>query len=125
MFGEMRLAATLQSVRHSPGALTARQVLWMATRNGARTLGLEREIGSIQPGCRADLILVEQRRAHLQPGPDPYSTVVYAARADDVRLTMVDGEVLVDEFAATRVDAGEVAETARREAGALAARAGL
>jgi 5-methylthioadenosine/S-adenosylhomocysteine deaminase len=125
MFGEMRLAATLQAIRNGPGALTAKQVIWMATRNGAGTLGLEHEIGSIQVGRRADLILVDTARAHLQPGPDPYSTVVYAARPNDVRMTMVDGEILVDEFALVRVDEREIATEARSEARALAARAEL
>ena len=125
MFGEMRLAATLQAMRMGPGALPARQALWMATRNGARTLGLEREIGSIEPGRRADLTLVDRDRPHLQPGPDPVSTLVYAARPDDVRMTMVDGEILVDDFALTRVDWQAVAWEARHEAGALAARVAL
>ena len=68
----------------------------MATREGARALGLEDEIGSIEPGKRADLILVERDAPHLAPDRDPWSTLVYAARGTDVRLTMVDGEVLVD-----------------------------
>ena len=125
MFGEMRLAAMLQAVRRHPGALTARQVLWMATRNGARTLGLEREIGSVEPGKRADLILIDRDRPHLAPAPDPYSTIVYAARPDDVRMTMVDGVIVVQDFAPTRVDPEAVAADARSEARALAARAGL
>jgi cytosine/adenosine deaminase-related metal-dependent hydrolase len=65
MFDEMRLAATLQAMRQAPGALTARDVLWMATREGARALGLEREIGSIEAGKRADLILIDRDRPHL------------------------------------------------------------
>ncbi len=125
MFGEMRLAATLQAVRRHPGALTARQVLWMATRNGARTLGLEREIGSVEPGKRADLILIDRDRPHLAPAPDPYSTIVYAARPDDVRMTMVDGVTLVRDFAPTQVDPQAVAADARSEARALASRAGV
>jgi 5-methylthioadenosine/S-adenosylhomocysteine deaminase len=125
MFAEMRLAATLQSMRCGPGSLRARQALWMATRNGARTLGVEGELGSIETGKRADLILIDASRPHLHPGPDPYSTIVYAARPDDVRLTMVDGERLVDEFAPTRFEAAEVVAAARDEARALAARAGL
>jgi 5-methylthioadenosine/S-adenosylhomocysteine deaminase len=125
MFTEMRLAATLQAMRRAPGALTAKQVVWMATRNGARTLGLEDEIGSIETGRRADLILIDTAGPHLHPGPDPYSTIAYAARPSDVRMTMVDGEVLVDEFAPTRVDAQEVVAAARHEARALADRAGL
>jgi len=125
MFDEMRLAATLQAMRYEPGALPAREVLWMATREGARALGLDDEIGSIEPGKRADLILVERDRPHLSPGRDPWSTLVYAARGTDVRLTMVDGEVLVDDFRLTRVDADEVVANAGRAARDLELRAGL
>jgi 5-methylthioadenosine/S-adenosylhomocysteine deaminase len=119
MFEEMRLAAVLQSVRHHPGVLPAREVVAMATREGARALGLQDEIGSIEPGKRADLILID---AH---GPDPYSTIVYASRGTDVRTTIVDGEVLVDEFRPTRWDHKEITATAHAEAAALARRANL
>jgi 5-methylthioadenosine/S-adenosylhomocysteine deaminase len=119
MFEEMRLAAVLQSVRHKPGALTARDVVWMATREGARALGLDHEIGSIEPGKKADLILVD---AH---GADPYSAVVYASRGTDVRTTIVDGQVLIDDFRPTRWDFSEIAAIAGAEATALAARANL
>ncbi|MGE5244525.1 MAG: 5'-deoxyadenosine deaminase [Betaproteobacteria bacterium] len=125
MFEEMRLAAALQAMRRAPGLLPARDVLWMATRAGARTLGLEAEIGSLEPGKRADLIVVDRDRPHLAPGPDPYSTLVYAARGSDVRTTIVDGEVLVDEFGPTRVDPSAVAAEARQAARLLAARAGI
>ena len=125
MFEEMRLAATLQAVRHQPGALTARDALWMATREGARALGLDHEIGSIEPGKRADLIVVERDRPHLAPDVDPWSTLVYAARGTDVRLTMVDGEILVRDFGLTGLDGAEIASDARHAAAELAARAGL
>jgi len=125
MFEEMRLAAVLQSVRHAPGALTARDAVWMATREGARALGLETEIGCIAPGTRADFILVDRTRPHLALGVDPYSTLVYAARGTDVRTTVVDGDVLVDNFTATRWNPAELAHAARVEAAALAARAGF
>ena len=120
MFEEMRLAAVLQSVRHQPGALTARDVVWMATREGARALGLEHEIGSIEPGKRADLILDRRARPPIR-----YSAIVYASRGTDVRTTIVDGEVLVDDFQPTRWDFNEIEATARAEATALAARANL
>ena len=123
MFEEMRLAAILQATRHSPGVLTAREVLSMATRAGARTLGLDHEIGSIEPGKRADLIVIDRDRPHLLPGPDPYSTIVYAARATDVRTTVVDGDVLVDAFTPTRMDPQEIAADASTAARELAARA--
>jgi 5-methylthioadenosine/S-adenosylhomocysteine deaminase len=125
MFEEMRLAAVLQAMRRQPGVLTARDVLWMATRAGARTLGLEREIGSLEAGKKADLIVVDRDRPQLAPGPDPYSTLVYAARGGDVRTTIVDGELLVDDFAPLRVDPVEVVAEARRAARDLAARIGL
>src|SRR5581483_5373185 len=99
MFEEMRLAAILQAMRRKPGALPARDVLWMATRAGARTLGLEAEIGSLEIGKHADLIVVDRDRLHTAPDPDPYSTLVYAARGSDVRTTIVDGELLVHDFA--------------------------
>ena len=125
MFGEMRLAATMQAVRQAPGALTARQVLWMATRNGARTLGLESAIGSIAPGKQADLVVLWRDRPHLAPGPDPFSTVVYAARPDDVRTVVAGGTVVVADGRLAGLDPGEVAADARTAARALALRAGL
>jgi len=125
MFEEMRLAAVLQAMRKEPGILPARDVLWMATRAGARTLGLEDEIGSLEVGKRADLIVVDRDRPHLAPGPDPYSTLVYAVRGSDVRTTVVDGELLVDEFTPIRVDRAEIAVQAREAGLALAKRAKL
>jgi len=119
MFEEMRLAAVLQAVRLKPGALTAREVVHMATREGARALGLEHEIGSIEVGKRADLIVIDAQ------GPDPYSTIVYASRGTDVRTTIVDGQVLVDDFRPTRWDRNDITATARAEATALASRANL
>jgi 5-methylthioadenosine/S-adenosylhomocysteine deaminase len=125
MFEEMRLAAVLQAMRRGPGVLPAREVLWMATRAGARTLGLEGAIGSLEAGKRADLIVVDRDRPHLAPGPDPYSTIVYAARGSDVRTTVVDGELLVEDFAPVHVDRAGIAAEARVAAHQLASRAGL
>jgi cytosine/adenosine deaminase-related metal-dependent hydrolase len=125
MFDEMRLAATLQAIRHEPGALTARDALWMATREGARALGLESQIGSIEEGKLADLILVDRNTPHLAPDADPWSALVYAARGTDVRLTMVDGEVLVDDFKLVRLDGREIAVEASLASRAIAQRVGL
>ena len=119
MFEEMRLAAVLQSVRLQPGALNARDVVQMATREGARALGLDADIGSIEVGKKADLILIDAA------GPDPYSTIVYASRGTDVRTTIVDGQVLIDDFRPVLWDPAELAASARREGAALARRAGL
>ena len=125
MFEEMRLAATLQAVRLQPGALPARDVLWMATREGARALGLDDDIGSIEAGKRADVILVERDRPHLAPDADPWSTLVYASRGPDVRMTMVDGEVLMRDFQLVHVDADAVTAEARAASAELRARAGI
>ncbi len=124
MFTEMRLAATLQAMTRSPGALPARDVLTMATREGARAIGLASELGSIEVGKRADLTIVDRNGPHLATNPDPFSAVVYAARPSDVRTTIVDGEVLVDDFRLVREDLEEIVSVARREARALALRAG-
>jgi 5-methylthioadenosine/S-adenosylhomocysteine deaminase len=125
MFDEMRLAATLQAVRIAPGALPAREVLWMATREGARAVGLENEIGSIEPGKRADLIVIDRDRPNLLPAPDPWSAIVYSARGTDVRYVMVDGEILVDNFELTREDPHELATQARAAAAELVRRSGI
>ena len=125
MFDEMRLAATLQAMRKAPGVLPARDVVWMATREGARALGQEGEIGSIEPGKRADLLLIDRAAPHMVPSPDPWSTIVYAARGTDVRSVVVDGELLVHDFALTRMDAAEVSREATAAAAELAGRAGL
>ena len=125
MLGEMRLAATLQSIRVSPGAVSARDALWMATRAGAQALGLESETGSVDVGKRADLILIDGSAGHLAASPDPFSAIVYAARAHDVKLTMVDGRVLVKHAAPVYLDAQATVSEARSEAAALAARAAI
>jgi 5-methylthioadenosine/S-adenosylhomocysteine deaminase len=125
MFTEMRLAALLQAVTQGPGALTARDALAMATRGGATALGLDADIGSIEAGKRADLIVIDRDRPHLLPGLDPYSTIVYAARATDVRATIVGGEVLVRDGQAVRVDLGEITADARTAARELTVRAGV
>ena len=97
----------------------------MATREGARALDMDAEIGSVEVGKRADLILVDRKRPHLAPDADPWSTLVYAARGTDVRLTMVDGEILTRDFALLHVDSEEIAATARTAAAELATRAGI
>ena len=125
MFEEIRLAAALQAVCEVPGALSARDAIYMATREGARALGMDGEIGSIEPGKRADLILVDRNRPHLQPDADPWSTLAFAARGTDVRLTMIDGDVLAEHGRLSRLDSAEIQAAARAGAAELAARAGI
>ncbi len=96
MFEEMDLAAKLQKVTTlDPQALPAGAVLEMATIGGARVLGLEREIGSLETGKRADIITVRLDRPNAVPLYDPVSQMVYALKADDVRDVMVNGKPVV------------------------------
>ncbi len=96
MFEEMDLAAKLQKVTTlDPRALPASAAFDMATIRGARALGLEKEIGSIETGKRADLIIVRLDRPNAVPLYDPISQMVYALKAEDVRDVMVNGRVVV------------------------------
>jgi 5-methylthioadenosine/S-adenosylhomocysteine deaminase len=95
-FAEMRLAALIQKPRLGPETLPAAQVLELATLGGARALGLEAEIGSIEPGKRADIAVLDLDGPHAQPeAADLVSRIVYSARASDVRHAIVDGRVVV------------------------------
>lgn len=96
MFEEMASAARLQKIAsRDPKALSARDVLEMATISGARCLGLEDKIGTIEVGKRADIIVVDLRQARTQPVYSVESTLVYASSGDDVVTTIVDGKVLM------------------------------
>ena len=96
MFEEMDLAAKLQKViTMDPQALPASAALDMATIGGARVLGMEKEIGSIETGKRADLIVVRLDRPNAAPIYDVVSQMVYALKADDVRDVMVNGRPVV------------------------------
>ncbi len=97
MFTEMRTAALLQKVVHGPEVLPARRALQMATIDGARAMGLESEIGSLEPGKRADLAVVRLDRLHATPVGDVVSALVYSAQADDVETVIIDGRVLMHE----------------------------
>ncbi|HET9369086.1 MAG TPA: 5'-deoxyadenosine deaminase [Vicinamibacterales bacterium] len=125
MFREMRLAATLQAAQVSPGRLTARDAVWMATRAGAQTLGLDAEIGSVEVGKKADVIVVGVDDIRHAPGADPYSHVVYAAGPSDVRATIVDGRLVARDGTLAWGERGAIAHEARSAATRLMARAGL
>jgi cytosine/adenosine deaminase-related metal-dependent hydrolase len=123
-FHEMRLAATLHLARAGPRAMPASEVLAMATIRGARALGLDAEIGSIEPGKRADLAVVDLAAPHLVPaGPDPHATLVYAACKTDVTDTIVDGRWLVRGRKLVSLDAVDLTARASAEAARVLARA--
>lgn len=123
MFTEMRLASLLQKVRRGPTALPASRALQLATIEGARALGLDSEIGSIEVGKKADLAIVDLEKLHALPSPDIISALVYSGRASDVRSVIVDGKLLVDEGRLLGLDERQLAEASRRQAGKLVERA--
>jgi 5-methylthioadenosine/S-adenosylhomocysteine deaminase len=123
MFTEMRTAALLQKLAHGPEVLPAGQVLRMATIDGARAMGLDQKIGSIETGKRADVIVVNLDQLHSSPGHDVVSTLVYSAGASDVRTTIIDGHIVMRDGELTTLDESGVIQDAKREANALAERA--
>ncbi len=124
-FLEMREAALMQKVRVGAEALPAREVVRLATEGGAKALGWEKEMGTLEVGKRANLILVSQDNVHTLPSADPATNVVYANSAADVLMTIVNGEILYEDGALTTLDEERLKEEARRQWKRLAARAGL
>ena len=124
-FAELSLAAGIARVRHRDDPLPARELVALATCDGARALGLGDETGVLAPGRRADLAVVDVSGPHHAPFAtrDPYVTLVHAARAGDVTLTVVDGRVLYERGAWTTLDAERVHAAAGDEAVALVRRA--
>jgi cytosine/adenosine deaminase-related metal-dependent hydrolase len=124
-FTEMRHAALLAKVRTGVATLPARRALRLATIDGARALGLGDVTGSIEVGKRADLAVVRLDGAHVEPGGDVFSRLVYACTARDVVHVLVDGEIVVKGREHQRLDAERVKARARSEARKLVRRAGL
>jgi 5-methylthioadenosine/S-adenosylhomocysteine deaminase len=106
LFGEMQSAAMLhKAARLDPTAMDAASVVRMATIEGARVLGLDGQIGSLEAGKQADLIVVDLNRPHLVPLYHPASHLVYAARGSDVRHVMIAGRWIVQNRQLITLDA--------------------
>jgi 5-methylthioadenosine/S-adenosylhomocysteine deaminase len=99
--------------------LPAHTTLAMATREGARAIGLENEIGSIEVGKKADLILVKLDKARTVPVHDPHYALAFTARGDDVRTTIVNGKVLMEDGIILAEDEAAILEEARRRSAAI------
>src|SRR5262245_48245070 len=109
MFEAMRMASMLAKLQTvDPRVVPAATALDMATMGGARTLGMERQIGSLEPRKRADLIVVSMRSARQTPLYDPISHLVYTTRGDDVRDTIVNGKVVMRDRKVLTLDAEAV-----------------
>jgi 5-methylthioadenosine/S-adenosylhomocysteine deaminase len=125
MFTEMRTAALLQKALHGPEVLPAARALQMATIEGARAMGLENEIGSLEAGKRADIIVVDLQRPHSTPVSDVVSALVYSAQPSDVRAAIIDGRLLLNDGELVTMNEAIVVRNANREAGELVKRAQL
>jgi len=125
MFTEMRTCALLQKALHGPEMLAASRVLRMATIDGARALGLESEIGSLEVGKRADVAVVSLGQVHTSPKTDVVSSLVYAAEASDVQSVIIDGRVVMHDRTLLTLDEAEVIAEAGVQAEILMAHTGL
>jgi len=124
MFTEMRTMALLQKALHGPEVVPASQSLRMATIVGARALGLENEIGSLEIGKRADVIVVKLNSLHLIPKvADVVSTIVYASQPEDVKNVVIDGRCVMKDRQLVTLNEPQVISDANSEALLLRERA--
>jgi 5-methylthioadenosine/S-adenosylhomocysteine deaminase len=111
LFREMDTASKLGKVFGlDPVRLKAEEVLRMATSSGAALLGLEKEIGTLEVGKRADVIVVDLKNPHLCPLYDPFSALVYSAGGSDVRDVVVNGKILMKKKEFMTLDLTEILE---------------
>jgi 5-methylthioadenosine/S-adenosylhomocysteine deaminase len=126
MFTEMRSMALLQKALHGPEVIPARQALRIATIEGARALSLEDQIGSLEAGKRADVMVVGLDQLHSAPNAgSAASALVYSAQTSDVRTVVIDGRVVMEDRKLLTLDEDSVLETANEEGAALVKRAGI
>ncbi|WP_125140491.1 amidohydrolase [Clostridium transplantifaecale] len=96
LFTQMRLFASFHKTENRDRSLfPAKEIVKLATTGGAKTLHMETALGSLEPGKKADMVLVETDSVNMFPCYDPYSALVYSANASNVELVMVGGKVLV------------------------------
>ncbi|MCB0386027.1 MAG: amidohydrolase family protein, partial [Bdellovibrionales bacterium] len=122
-FMEMRLAALVQKPNFGPESLPAEQAFTMATLGGARTLGMESQLGSLDVGKLADIVVVRGDHPSVATVENPYSALVYSCSGRDVRDVFIHGEAVVRNSRSTRFDAEEVIQSAKIELIKLQSRA--
>lgn len=121
LFGEMDMTAKLHKVhRLDPAAMGAKTVVRMATLDGARVLGLEDTIGSLEVGKQADLIMIDIDQPHLAPMYHPESHLVYAAGGRDVKDVMIAGQWVVRDRRLLTLDLDSILEQVRKTGATIA-----
>jgi len=114
MIEELRLASLLhKGVNTNPEILPASEAIKMATINGAKALGLENEIGSLEPGKKADLVILNTRLSNVWPPHDPYSLIAYCANDSNVYTTIINGQIIMKDRQFMTIDSREVLSDAK------------
>jgi 5-methylthioadenosine/S-adenosylhomocysteine deaminase len=113
-----------KGVHQDATIMTAEKVLEMATIGGARAVGLEAEIGSIEPGKKADIVVVDYNNAFMTPIHHPVSAIVYSALGHEVTTVMINGRMVMRDGIVTTVDETAVRRQAQTAADELTKRAG-
>jgi 5-methylthioadenosine/S-adenosylhomocysteine deaminase len=117
MFQEMKICALLHKInKRDASVVPAEKVLEFATINGARALGLDNEIGSVEVGKKADVILVDLDRPNLTPLTNPVSHLVYSARGCDVDTVIIDGKIVMEDRRVRTIDQPQVLNFAMEQA---------
>lgn len=117
MLEEMKLAALLQKIHNmDPTYLTAQQTFEMATINGADALGMKNDIGTIEVGKKADMILLDIKSPHLTPFRHPLSHLVYSALGSDVNTTICNGNILMENREVLSIPEAQIIEMAQNAA---------
>jgi cytosine/adenosine deaminase-related metal-dependent hydrolase len=116
MFEEMRLAALIQKPQHGPHVMGAPTVFEMATLGGATALGLEKEIGSLEPGKKADIVLLDiEQPWNPYELSDVYSSIVYSGSPENVESVLVDGRWLYKKGEHSTLDASRAVNAAKEQ----------
>lgn len=123
MFETMKIASLFQKASYlDPEVLPAETVLRMATIDGARALGLDKHIGSLEAGKRADIVLVDLNKPHLTPCHNIYANIVYAANGSDVDTVVLDGKIVMREREVQTLKEESVKKRARHTASRIVAK---
>ncbi|MCR4432292.1 MAG: amidohydrolase [Tepidanaerobacteraceae bacterium] len=115
MFEEIHIAAVInKSVNNDATSVPAVFAVKMATVNGAKALGMDEEIGSIEIGKKADLIIIDTHKPHFCPGHNAISALAYSAQAADVKTVIADGEIVMEDYEIKTIDIERIMFEAER-----------
>lgn len=116
LFGEMDMAAKAHKIKNlDPTVMNALTVVKMATIEGAKVLGIDEVTGSLEVGKKADIIVLDVDKPHLTPMYNPFSHLVYAVRGHDVRHTIINGSIVMEDRSLRTLDTTEVMARAKEK----------